>query len=81
MTTGDVKTVEYLGVHHHAADDLLEYVIFDDAPIARYYAIHLGLGRDAASYMSKLSMSPVLVLTNVGSKGVKHSMLFESYTA
>ena len=78
MTTGDAKTLEYPDVYYHAANDLLEYIIFDDAPIACHYVIHLGLGRDTASYMSKLSMSPVLVLTNVGSKGVKYSMLFES---
>ena len=81
MTTGDVKNVEYPGVHYHAANDLLEYVIFDDAQITSCYAIHLDLGRNAASYMSKLSISPVSVSTNMGSKVVKHSVLFESYMA
>ena len=73
--------MEYPSGHNHAANDLLESVIFTDAQMARCHAVHLGLGRDAASYMSKLSVSPVPLSTNMGSKDVKRSMLFESYMA
>lgn len=48
----------YPGAHCHAANDLLEYVVFDHAQIIPCYVIHLDLGRDAASYSSKLSMNP-----------------------
>lgn len=48
----------YPGAHCHAANDLLEYVVFDTAQITPCYVIHLDLGRDAASYLSKLSMNP-----------------------
>lgn len=48
----------YPGAHCHAANDLLEYVVFDDAQIIPCYVIHLDLGRDAASYISKLSVNP-----------------------
>ena len=47
----------YLGAHGHAANDLLEYVVFDDAQMIPCYIIHLDLGRDAATYISKLSMN------------------------
>ncbi len=48
----------YPGAHCHVANDLLEYVVFDEAQIIPCYVIHLDLGRDAASYISKLSMKP-----------------------
>ena len=48
----------YPGAHCHAANDLLEYVIFDEAQIIPCYVVHLDLGRDAASYIFKLSMNP-----------------------
>ena len=60
------QNVEYPGVHYHAANDLLEYVVFEDAQITRCYVIHLGLGRDAASYMSKLSMNPISYIDKYG---------------
>ena len=44
------------GAHSHAANDLLEYVVFDNAQIIPCYVIHLDLGRDAARYITSLSM-------------------------
>ncbi|KAL9063413.1 MAG: hypothetical protein Q9161_009483 [Pseudevernia consocians] len=48
----------YPGAHCHAANYLLEYVVFDDAQIFPYYLKHLDIGCDAASYISKLAMNP-----------------------
>ena len=42
----------YPGSHCHAANDLLEYVVFDNAQILPCYVIHLDLGRDAAQYLA-----------------------------
>ena len=47
----------YPGAHCHAANYLLEYVVFDDAQIVPCYLKHLDLGCDAASYISKLAMN------------------------
>ena len=63
--------MEYPGVHHHADNDLLEYVVFDDAQRTRYHAIHLRSGRHAASYMSKLSMGPVSYIDEYGEQRCK----------
>lgn len=52
------QNVPYPGAHCHAANDLVEYVVFDDTHIIPCYVIHLDLGRDYASYNSKLSMNP-----------------------
>lgn len=43
------------GAHSHVADDMLEYVVFNEAQIIPCYVIHLDLGRDVARYIAKLS--------------------------
>ena len=49
-------SVPYPDAQCRAANDLLEYVVFDHAQLMPCYVIHLDLGRGAASYISKLSM-------------------------
>ena len=67
------------GAHCHAANDLLEYVVFDEAQIIPCYVIHLDLGRDAAAYVSKLSMNRTEYINDFReSKDVKKSTLSES---
>lgn len=49
----------YPGAHCHAANNLMEYVVFDEAQIIPCYVIHLDLGRDAARYITNLSKDPI----------------------
>ena len=62
MTRGDGwrnQSEPYPGSHCHVANDLLEYVAFDNAQIVPCYIIHLDLGRDAARYITSLSQNPI----------------------
>ena len=52
------QTEPYPGSHCHAANDMMEYFVFDEAQIVPCYVIHLDLGRDAAKLITKLSMNP-----------------------
>ena len=45
----------YPGANCHVANDLLEYVVFNEAQIIPVYVIHLDLGKDVARYITNLS--------------------------
>lgn len=49
----------YPGAHSHAGNDLMEYVVFDEAQIIPCYVIHLDLGRDVARYIANASKDPI----------------------
>lgn len=62
MTRGDnwrQYNKPYPRAHCHVANNLMEYVVFDEAQIIPCYVIHLDLGRDAARYIANLSKDPV----------------------
>ena len=48
----------YPGSYCHAANDMMEHIVFDKAQIIPCFVIHLDLGRDAAKFTTKLSMNP-----------------------
>lgn len=61
MTRDDgwrTQNTPYPGAHSHVANDLLEYVVFDESQIIPCYVIHLDLGRDVARYITPLSQDP-----------------------
>ena len=62
------QTIPFPGAHCHAANDLLEYVVFDEAQIIPCYVIHLDLGRDAAHYLTKLSLNVTDYINEYGEK-------------
>lgn len=49
------QNVPMPGAHSHVANDMMEYVVFDEAQIIPCYVIHLDLGRDIAKYVTSLS--------------------------
>lgn len=54
MTRDDdwrMQTTAFPGSHSHAANDLMEYVVFDATQMIPCYVIHLDLGQDAAKYV------------------------------
>lgn len=51
------QTEPYSGSHYHAANDMMEYIVFNEVEIIPCHVIHPDLGRDAAKFITTLSMN------------------------
>ena len=74
------QTTPFPGAHCHAANDLLEYVVFDEAQIIPCYVIHLDLGRDAANYINRLSLNATDYINEYREKQRKRKYAEEKLT-